>query len=286
MCSYILDMLKNNIYRNISYNNKINNLLDNSKCYLYNIIWKNRRIQILQGVGKKNMEEIEIKELFNIFWKKKFIIIAVAIIFAVVGGSYSVKFKKPMYKSSTTLLLAQNYEQESNKQENEITQTDISLNQKLVSTYSELVKSKTVIKTVLQNLGMDQQLEEEIADNITVNAVSDTQVIEITYINEDANIAFNIANELSNVFCDKVKEIYNINNVYIVDKAEIPEEPYNINHIKTTIIFGLAGGVLTCAIVFILSLFDTTVKTSEEIEKNTGLNVLAQVPEIKVGGKK
>lgn len=232
------------------------------------------------------MEEIEIKELFNIFWKKKFIIIAVAIIFAVVGGGYSVKFKKPMYKSSTTLLLAQNYEQESNKQENEITQTDISLNQKLVSTYSELVKSKTVIKTVLQNLGMDEQLEEKIADNITVNAVSDTQVIEITYINENANIAFNIANELSNVFCDKVKEIYNINNVYIVDKAEMPEEPYNINHIKTTIIFGIAGGVLTCAIVFILSLFDTTVKTPEDIEKNTGLNVLAQVPEIKVGGKK
>lgn len=232
------------------------------------------------------MEEIEIKELFNIFWKKKFIIIAVAIIFAVVGGGYSVKFKKPMYKASTTLLLAQNYEQESNKQENEITQTDISLNQKLVSTYSELVKSKTVIKTVLQNLGMDEQLEEEIADNITVNAVSDTQVIEITYINEDANIAFNIANELSNVFCDKVKEIYNINNVYIVDKAEMPEEPYNINHIKTTIIFGIAGGVFACAIVFILSLFDTTVKTPEDIEKNTGLNVLAQVPEIKVGGKK
>lgn len=232
------------------------------------------------------MEEIEIKEVFNIFWKKKFIIIAVAIIFAVVGGGYSVKFKKPMYKASTTLLLAQNYEQESNKQENEITQTDISLNQKLVSTYSELVKSKTVIKTVLQNLGMDEQLEEKIADNITVNAVSDTQVIEITYINEDANIAFNIANELSNVFCNKVKEIYNINNVYIVDKAEMPEEPYNINHIKTTIIFGLAGGVFTCAIVFILSLFDTTVKTSEDIEKNTGLNVLAQVPEIKVGGKK
>ena len=66
----------------------------------------------------------------------------------------------------------------------------------------------------------------------------------------------------------------------------MPEEPYNINHIKTTIIFGIAGGVFACAIVFILSLFDTTVKTPEDIEKNTGLNVLAQVPEIKVGGKK
>ena len=232
------------------------------------------------------MEEIDIKELFNIFWKRKYIIIAIAIVFAIAGGCYSIKFKKPMYKASTTLLLAQNYEQESNNQGNEITQTDISLNQKLVSTYSELVKSKTVIKTVLQNLGMDEQLEEKIADNITVNAVSDTQVIEITYINEDANIAFNIANELSNVFCDKVKEIYNINNVYIVDKAEMPKEPYNINHVKTTIIFGIAGGMLICAIVFVLSMLDTTVKTPEDIEKNTGLNVLAQVPEIKIGGKK
>ena len=68
-------------------------------------------------------------------------------------------------------------------------------------------------------------------------------------------------------FVIKLKEVYNINNVYIVDKAEMPEEPYNINHIKTTIIFGLAGGVLPCAIVFILSLFDTTVKTPEIWEK-------------------
>ena len=38
--------------------------------------------------------------------------------------------------------------------------------------------------------------------------------------------------------------------------------------------------------IFVFSLFDTTVKTAEDVEKSTGLNVLAQVPEIKVGGKK
>lgn len=37
--------------------------------------------------------------------------------------------------------------------------------------------------------------------------------------------------------------------------------------------------------VFIISLFDTTVKTQEDVENSTGLVVLAQVPEIKSGGK-
>ena len=232
-------------------------------------------------------EEIELKDLFNIFWKKRFVIIIITIIFAIIGGYYSINLKKPMYKSSTTLLLAQNYSNENQDETtNEITQTDITLNQKLVSTYSELVKSKTVLKQVLENLNMNYDLEDDLKENVTVKEVSGTQVIEITYINENPETAYNVSNELSNVFSDKIKEIYNINNVYIVDKAELPEHAYNINHLKEIIIFAVIGMVISCAIIFIISFFDTTVKTPEDIEKNTNLTVLVQVPEIKIGGKK
>lgn len=231
-------------------------------------------------------EEIDLKELFNIFWRKKLVIILITIIFGVLGGLYSVKYKVPEYKSSTTLLLAQNNASKISNMSNEITQTDITLNQKLVSTYSILVKSKTVLKQVLLNLNMDETLEEELKENIKVKEVEDTQVIEITYTNKDSRIAYLVANELSNVFCEKVTEIYNIDNVYIVDKAEIEEEPYNINHIKEILIFALIGAGISCAIIFVLSLFDTTVKTAEDVEKNTGLIVLAQVPEVKMEGEK
>lgn len=231
-------------------------------------------------------EEIDLKELFNIFWRKKIIIILIILIFSVVGAYYTYNYTTPRYKSSTTLLLAQNYSMEGQEEINEITQTDITLNQKLVSTYSKLVKSKTVIKQVLQNLGMSEELESDLEKNIQVKAVQDTQVIEITYSNEDPTIAYQVANELSNVFCDKVPEIYNINNIYIVDKAEIEETPYNINHIKDIILFALAGMLLSCIGIFIGSLFDTTVKTSEDVERNTGLVVLAQVPELKTEGEK
>lgn len=232
-------------------------------------------------------EEIDLKELFNIFWRKKFIIILITLIFAGVGAYYTYNYTTPRYKSSTTLLLAQNYSVENmDEQTNEITQTDITLNQKLVSTYSKLVKSKTVIKQVLQNLDMSENLESDLEKNIQVKAVEDTQVIEITYSNEDPMIAYKIADELSNVFCDKVSEIYNINNVYIVDKAEIEETPYNINHIKDIIFFAFVGIGLSCIGIFISSLFDTTVKAAEDVERNTGLVVLAQIPELKTEGEK
>lgn len=231
-------------------------------------------------------EEIDFKEIFNIFWRRKFAIIITTLIFISIGIYYSFNYTVPSYKSSTTLLLAQNNSSETQKVTNEITQTDITLNQKLVSTYSVLVKSKTVLDQVLENLNMDKSLEESLKENIEVKAVEDTQVIEITYVNENSNVAYRVANELANVFCEKIVEIYNINNVYIVDKAEIAEEPYNINHIKDILIFAIIGMGLSCMVIFIMSLFDTTVKTQEDIEKNTGLIVLAQVPEIKAGGKK
>ena len=84
-------------------------------------------------------EEIDFKELFDIFWRRKVLIILITIIFAVVGAYYTFECTVPMYKSSTTLLLAQNYSTESKNETNEITQTDILLNQKLVSTYSVLI---------------------------------------------------------------------------------------------------------------------------------------------------
>lgn len=235
-------------------------------------------------------EEIDLKEIFEIFWKKKVIIVLITIVFAIMGLGYTSYFVTPKYKSLTTLLLAQNNVQkignEIGSTTNEITQTDITLNQTLVSTYSVLVKSKNVIGQVLENLNMRNMDEEEVRKNITVKAVEDTQVIEITYVNENPRIAYLITSELAKVFSEKVVvEIYNINNVYIVDEAELEDEPYNVNPIKDIALFAIGGFVLSCGFIFIFSLFDTTVKTQDDVEKKTGLSVLAQIPAVKIGGK-
>lgn len=226
------------------------------------------------------MEELDLKELFSIFWNKKIWIIIITIIFIIIGAVYSYVFVKPEYQASTTLLLAKTNSEENTEgmtNSESITQTDLTLNQKLVSTYSVLVQSKSVIREVINNLGIDGLEEEELKKSVTVNAVEDTEVIKITVTNKNPDYAAKIANEIANVFSKKVTEIYKINNVYIVDVAEIENEPYNINHIKDIVIFAFIGIVIACAYILIANMLDNTIKSETDIEK-MDMTVLAQLP--------
>ena len=225
------------------------------------------------------MEELDLKELFNIFWHRKIEILLIVLIFAVIGVIYTMGFVTPMYSASTTLVLAS-----SGKNDNlpdtgitSSTATEITVNSKLVSTYSELVKSKNILRQVISNLKMKID-EDQLRKNITVSSVKDTELIQITVKNVNPSYSAQIANEIAKVFTEKVKEIYKIENVQIVDEAEVPDEPSNINHKKDVAIFALIGLVVSVGYVLLLNMLDTTVKTPEDIEEGLKLPVLAAIP--------
>ena len=235
------------------------------------------------------MEELDLKELFNIFWHKKIEILLIVLIFGVIGVIYTMGFVTPMYSASTTLVLAS-----SGKNENlpdtgitTSTATEVTVNSKLVSTYSELVKSKNILRQVISNLNMKIE-EDTLRKNITVSSVKDTELIQITVKNEKPSYASQIANEIAKVFTEKVKEIYKIENVQIVDEAEVPDEPSNINHKKDVAIFALIGLVVSVGYVLLLNMLDTTIKTPEDVEEGLKLPVLAAIPvyEIDIQKKK
>lgn len=224
------------------------------------------------------MEEIDLKEMFNIFWTKKLQMILIILGFIVAGIIYTSEFTIPMYSASTTLVLASSEDTEKNVNTT-ITATDITINSKLVSTYSELVKSKNILREVISNLGI--KIEEDILrKHVKVTAVKNTELIEITVEDENPNDAAKIANEIARVFTEKVKEIYNINNVQIVDEAEVAGAPSNINYVKSAILFAGIGLAVAVMYVIIANMFDTTVKTAEDIEKNFEVPVLASIPMI------
>ena len=222
------------------------------------------------------MEELDLKELFSIFWSKKVSIILIVLIFITLGVIYTIGFTIPKYTSSTTLLLAGS-ESPAGETTNSITTTDVTLNSKLVSTYSVLVRSKDVLNQVISNLGMDISWE-DLKNNVSVSTVEDTEVIEISITTTDAADSAKIANETAKVFSEKVSEIYNINNVHVVDEAEVENAPSNINHERDVIIFAFIGLVVSVIYVLIANMLDTTVKIAEDIEKEFKVPVLASIP--------
>lgn len=221
------------------------------------------------------MEEIDLKELLSLFWSKKTQIILIILIFMLLGVIYTIGFVTPKYTSSTTLLLATS--ENSTDKSSTITTTDVTLNSKLVSTYSALVQSKSVLRQVISNLGIKIS-EDELKNNITVTQEKDTEIIKISVTNENANIAEKVANEVAKVFTQKIQEIYKINNVHIVDTAEVETAPSNINHPKDVMIFTFIGIVVAAGYVLVANMLDTTVKTAEEVEKEFKVPVLATIP--------
>ena len=180
-----------------------------------------------------------------------------------------------MYSASTTLVLTSSNNK--NNTTNSITATDIIVNSKLVDTYSELIRSENVLEEVISNLGMNIKVE-KLKNSITVSSVENTELIEIKVKNIEPENSAKIANEVAKVFIKRIAEFYNINNVQIVDEAQIPTTPSNINHKKDILMFGLIGALISVAYVVIANMLDTTIKSTEELEKMCKYPVLASIP--------
>ena len=234
------------------------------------------------------MEEIDLVELLKMFWRKKILIILITILFIGIGYIYITRFVTPMYTSTTTLVLASNNEK--NKSNTTSTAAEVAVNTKLVSTYSELIKSQKVLSEVVTNTGISIT-EEQLKKEISIESTSNTSLINISVKNENPEVSTQIANEIASVFTKKVAEIYNINNIYIVDEAEVSDEPSNIHHSKDIVIFAFIGMAIAVMYVLIANMLDTTIKTPEDVEKGVGLPVLVTIPYIEnfgieKGGKK
>jgi len=217
------------------------------------------------------MEEIDLKELFEFVKGKLGTLAIITIAVCLIGCVYGLFIQKPMYKSYTTVILGGN--ESSNAV---ITQNDITLNKNLVDTYAEIVKSRRVLDQVINELRLDLTYE-ELHEKINVTALNNTEIIKITVNDKDAIKAKNIANVTANYFASEVVDLYNLNNVNILDKAIESEKPYNINVIKQLVIYFMIGFVLGAGILFIIFYFDRTIKSVEQVEQKIKLPILGSV---------
>ena len=219
------------------------------------------------------METIDLKDLFDYYKSKLGVVILFVVLVGILGCLYGLFIQKPMYKSSTSIVLISEA-----KDNSQLTYNDVSVNQNLVSTYSEIVKSKRVLGQVINNLNLNYTYG-ALSDNIEVSSVTGTQIIKITVTDENSKTAMKVANEIGKVFAKEIPELYNISIVNILDTAEVAPSAYNVNITKQSAISLLAGLVLGLGVVFVMYYFDRSVKNASQIEDKLKLPVLATVRE-------
>ena len=219
------------------------------------------------------MEELDLKEIFWIIWDKKKIVLAITAILVLIAAIYSFILQTPKYKSTTTVVLTMSEGENATA----VTTTDVTLNQKLLGTYVDIVKRDMVIDKVIENLQIANLTSSQLKSDVTVSTKEDTYIIDITVSNENSEYAARIANEIGKVFSEEVSKMYKMNNIYILDSAKVNSTPYNVKPAKNIGIAFIAGIFISCAVIVIMNLFDTTVKSADEIEKALKVPVIAQL---------
>lgn len=216
-------------------------------------------------------ENISVKRILDVFKNQKILIMLILVIFTLVGYLYSYKYVVPKYQSSSTLLLIPNSVSET------VTNSDLTLNSELITTYSNIAKNPKVLKQVISNLKLNLT-EQQLLSKIEVSTVKNTYIIKIATKDASPTQAMNITKELANVFLNEIQEIYNLNNIGIVDEAKLPETPYNINHTKDMIMFFGMGIVISIVSVMLIYFLNNKIEKEEEIEKYLQIKTLGSVP--------
>lgn len=227
------------------------------------------------------MEEINIKDFFNYLKKYILIICGVVVIFVIGVFTYDKSIKKSLYTTYTTIILTKSNEAQTGTT---ITQNDILLNQKLVETYTKIIKSKLVLDQVISETGITYTAE-ELGQNVAVEAYENTEMLKISVTDSDPELSASIANSIAQVFSGEVAKIYQMNNISVIDIAQVPEEVSN-NTLTRDFFIALFISIFgSIGVIFIIYYFDDSIKLTDDLEEEIGMPVIAKVFKSDIGSK-
>ena len=211
------------------------------------------------------------------------IIITLAVLLGAVGYGVSKYVLTPKYDSNATMIVSNSTSTDSqNPQQTNVELGQIQANKALISTYSEIVKSRGIADKVISNLNLDMDYE-EFSEKVSIESVKDTQIISVLVVDTIPERAQDIANETANIFKDSIGDIMKVDNVQILDGAKLPDKPSSPNIMRNTAIGVVLGLILGVMIAMFKELADTTIKTQEDINQYFDLPVIGIIPDKKQG---
>ena len=128
---------------------------------------------------------------------------------------------------------------------------DVALNQKLVVTYSEIAKSRDILRRVISKYDL-QETPEVLAKKISISVVKDTELIKLAYSCNDSKLSQAVTNELAEEFIKKVGQVMRIRNVSVVEKAIEPLQPLPKKRIIILLASIVLGGIFGVGGAFLI----------------------------------
>ena len=221
---------------------------------------------------EEDNDEIDLVDLIFMLIRRWKVIVLMMIPTIILGFIFAIT-RPSVYEANTTLIVS------SGMAGIGLNNSDISLNQKLVVTYSEIAKSRDILTRVISKYDLPET-PEVLGKKISIGIVKDTELIKLAYSCNDPKLAEAVTNELANEFIKKVGQVMKIRNVSVVEKAIEPLQPLPKKRgiiLLASIIF---GGMLGIGVAALIEFLHKKLRKSSDMEKILGVEMLGMIPEI------
>ena len=238
----------------------------------------NQQIEI-NSQDKRGTGEVEIDllELLHHFRQHIVLIFLGFLIGAIIAGSITQFAITPKYTATAKMYMV------SSSSQSVVDLTDLSIGQYVSKDYVELLKTRPIVESVIQEQGLDYSYS-QLVNMLSMSVITDTRIIKINVTSTDPKEAMNIANAMAEKGVKELPKVMETPEPHIAEYAIVPVQKSSPSLKKNTVMGALIGLIIMMAIFTVQFLMDDTFKTAEDIEKEFGVMPLTVVPEGKIEG--
>lgn len=225
-------------------------------------------------VNKNNINFIEI---INMMIRRWWLIVTFSIIGAVIAYMYTDFFMIPMYKTDGSLYV--NCETDSAELDESASAGKLNSNSRLAETYVEILKRRSFLEGVAADIG-NKYTYDQIQGMISIDPVNETELLEITVRGTSPKDIQDILTSILSRAPQELTRVVKAGSVEIVDLPYEPSSPYSPNTTTNILIGIIIGCILSVGIIIWLEIFDTKIKTADQIKKVYDEPLLGEIPSL------
>lgn len=214
-------------------------------------------------------------ELLQLLKKHLALVIALPVVCAVAMAVVAWGFMPNVYTATASMyVLTQPADDNTSS-----IQSSLSASQMITNDVASLIKSDIVRDDAASELGL-----EDLSDfKVSVTSSTTTRIIDLSVEGRDPRMAAAVANALVSNVSTVAQDVMKVESVNPIGTAETPLQPSGPKRTMYVAVAFLAGLFLAVAIVVLLDMLNTRVRSAEELEDMLGVPVIGRFPTVKKG---
>lgn len=220
--------------------------------------------------------EIDISDILTSLQKRWKVIVLTTVLGIVISMVVTFLIITPKYTASTKLFIGKE-NSESASDNNVYNNNDIQMYQKILQTYADIIQTRTLVTSSLEKADINMN-SVDVLKNLKVTPKDDTQIIEVTYVDENPHRAKDVLESISSEFINYSSSLISNANIQMVEDIYIPEKPSSPNNSLNITIGFLAGVIMGLVLSLSLEYIDNTFSDKKALENGIGITVIGDIP--------